>query len=59
MGDPSAFRERFVNATTMLVRSWTPHLSSSIQYQVARKTSNVAGDRFNERTGLIGMELSY
>lgn len=57
--DSTDRRERFVNATTMLVRSWTPHFSSSIQYQVARKTSNVAGDRFSERTASIGMELSY
>jgi hypothetical protein len=57
--DSADRHERFINATTMLVRSWTPHFSSSLQYQVARKTSNVAGDRFSERTALIGMELSY
>ncbi len=57
--DSSDRRERFVDATTMLVRSWTPRLSSSLQYQISRKTSNVAGDRFTTRTALIGMEVSY
>ena len=52
-------RERFINATTMLVRPWTPHFSSSLQYQLSRKTSNVAGDRFTARAALIGMEVSY
>jgi hypothetical protein len=57
--DPADRHERFVNATTMLVRPWTPHFSSSIQYQISRKTSNVAGDRFTARAALIGLEVSY
>jgi hypothetical protein len=57
--DSADRRERFIHATTMLVRSWTPHFSSSLQYQLSRKTSNVAGDRFTARAALIGMEVSY
>jgi len=50
-------RERFLTLTSSLQRQWTGHLSSNLQYQVVRKTSNVSLDQFAVRIFSISLDF--
>ncbi len=52
-------RERFLTLTSLLRRPWTQHVSSTLQYQINRKSSNLTIDQFTLQTFSLGLEVIF